>query len=78
MEIKKGAGAAPLLGYAAGAHVKDSNEHRTRISVHPHDWYLDDGHASAAVDFGVRNGILKKYALAPGACVTELHITQVV
>ena len=28
---------------------------------------LDDGHASATVDFGVRNGILNKNALAPAA-----------
>ena len=50
--LKKVAPRAPSLRYAAGGRVKVSNEHRTQISVHPHDWYLDDGHASATVDFG--------------------------
>ena len=77
LEIAKVAPPAPSLRYAAGARIKDSNEHLTRISVYPYDKYFDDGHASATVDFGVRKGIRKIYALAPSALAfTMLKFTR--
>ena len=68
----------PPLVYAAGARIKDLNEHRTRISrEYPHDWYLDDGHASATIDFGVRNGILEEIcACALGSCIYDVKLTR--